>query len=262
MLSKAAKDLIIGGLPATVVVSGHTINVAKRYANQYTYEKFPAVTLEYGRCMTSAAPSLDDNTRETDHTKQTLVYVTGTTSYTLEKNFVMDIDEVVGVVGGVKYTFLPAEYELTGGTHPYHEYIHFLGATFPDNGTSFDVTFHHAWFRKYVGGLFTETLTINIWAKDVEVVKPGGGKTVINGILVADQLAEDVWKWLKYDAEDVASPCPFALRDIGNVMILDSQVVGEEIRRRQIEMDVLYINEWERTSKETIEDTEVTMNTG
>jgi hypothetical protein len=45
-------------------------------------------------------------------------------------------------------------------------------------------------------------------------------------------------------------------------MILDSQVVGEEIRRRQIDMEVIYVNEWERTMQESIETTEqqVTMN--
>jgi len=262
MLPKEAKDLIIKGMQSKVTVQGHTMNVFKRYANQYTYEQFPAITLEYTKLMTKLSPSLDDFTRVMDYTKQPLTYLIGTTTYTLDISFVLRIDEVVGKVGGVYYVFLPEEYEMSGGTPPFYTQIHFKGPTYPDTGTTIYVTYHHAWIRRYVGGGFVDGLVINIWAKDVEVDKPGGKKEYINGIVIADQLAEDVWKWLNYDAEEVADPCPFSIRGITDIMILDSQVVGEEIRRRQIEMEVIYVNEWERTMQETIEYTEqdVTIN--
>jgi len=262
MLGAEAKALIIKNLPNKVTVQGHSINTFKRYANQYTYEQFPAITLEYDKMMTKLAGSLDDFSRVLDHTKQPLTYTTGTNTYTLDISFVLRIDEVVGKVSGVDYIFLPEEYEMSGGTPPFYTQIHFKGPTYPDTGTTAYVTYHHAWIRRYVGGCFIDDLTINIWAKDVEVDKPGGKKEYLNGILIADQLAEDVWKWLNYDAEEVELPSPFSIRNISEVVVLDSQMVGEEIRRRQITMEVVYVNEWERTMQETIETTEqeVTIN--
>jgi hypothetical protein len=251
MLSAAQKRIIYQGLPTSVVVSGKTLTVVKRYVNQYTYEQFPAITLEYTNHQVEKPGTLDNNFKHVDHSTSIVHYLTGTSTYVLEMDYAMEIDEVVGLVGGVVTTLNPIWYELAGGTHPYHTSIKFLGPTYPDTNTDVSVTYHHAWVRRYVGGMFSDTLVVNIWTKDTESSTPLP-KAQLNGILIADQLAMDVWKFFKYNAEDITG-CLFALVGISNIADLDFQVVGEEVRRRQITMDVWYTELFELTEKEAIE---------
>jgi hypothetical protein len=261
MLSAAQKRIIYQGLPTSVVVSGKTLTVVKRYVNQYTYEQFPAITLEYSNHQVERPGTLDNNFKLTDQTTESIEFDELIDTYALEMDYAMDIIELTGVVAGNAYTFLTSEYQLVGGTHPYHTSVEFLGPTYPDDETDFTITYHHAWVRRYVGGMFSDTLIVNVWTKDAESSNPLP-KAQLNGILIADQLAMDVWKFFKYNAEDITG-CLFALVGISNIADLDFQVVGEEVRRRQITMDVWYTELFEMTVKESIEDVvveDMTMN--
>ena len=84
MLSRALRLLIYQGMPDTITVDDKIFNVAKRYANQYEGEVFPAVTLDYRNISEPKTPNLDRVRRKDIEFTETLRYTEPTSFTTIQ----------------------------------------------------------------------------------------------------------------------------------------------------------------------------------
>ena len=252
MLSRAQRKLIYQGMPEEITIEGKTFTVAKRYANQYKAEVFPAVTLRFGGLTDPKTLNLDRVRRKEVNSTVSDTYVTGTDLYELDPDYAMSISSVVGVVSGSAYTFDPTEYQLANqGPTGYYSQIEFLGPTKPDNGSTFSVTYKHAWVRSWQGGEFRDVVSVEVWAKDSEIETPAGEKKFVNGMLIVQELVEIFTQWFRYFCDDLSNE--FTVDSVSEVRDLDGTVEGEEERRRQFDVHIAHVESVEKTKVATIE---------
>lgn len=174
-------------------------------------------------------------------------------AYRLSVNYAYEVVEVKGTVSGSEYTFDPSEYQLVEeGPTGFYKSIQFLGPTYPDDETYFTVTYKHAWVREWQGGEFTDSLSVNVWAKDYKDKTPTGDEIFINGILIAQSIAEYINQWFRYNCDDLSDS--FTVDSVTEIRDLDGTIEGEMERRRQFDVVIAHVESVEKTKVATVEE--------
>lgn len=250
MLTRSLKNQIYKMIPTLYQVSGQTITVPIRYANQWEVDVWPCIVLEYTKLTGNVFTPLDKTRLTTNEKTDNIKYVAGTHIYTLSMTKCKDIVEVIGYYTGLIHTFVKGiDYKLTGDT------IEWITGDKPDGDTIFDITFTSSWIRTVVGGEKYDNLSINVYTKDYGVVKDG---TFINGVLLADEIAGQLHKFFEFEAENSIDLVMVTQQDITN---LDDLTPGEYQRRRQFDVHMRHLesHETQLPNIDEVEEPEVTV---
>lgn len=235
-------------IPSIYEISGQTIQVPIRYANQWEVDEWPCIVLEY-TIITGNVFTPHDKVRLTTNERcDTIKYVTGTTIYPLSLTKCKNIVSVTGYRNGLLYTFVKGvSYQLSGDT------IVWIGAPTPDANTEFEVVFTASWIHKLLGGEKYDNLSVNVYTKDYGNVDDG---TFINGVLLADEIAGALHRFFEFEAENSLDLVIVAQPDINN---LDGLTPGEYQRRRQFDVHMRHLESYEtkQPSIDVVEDVEV-----
>jgi len=236
MITYDTKVQIHRNIPTQYDVKGVTIQVAKRYANQFAAEILPAVTLEYGPQSNKVFDYLNMYRFITQVSVDEHRYRDGINKYLFDIVPVDEIRSVVGMVSGSDYTFDSTEYQLTSNK------IEFLGPTYPDVDSNFYPTYHHNVVRNFYGGVFYDTLTVEAWSDDI---KSNG--TFLNGIVVVDKIIGDLWDLLYMNelSGDWESVPGVLVSNLSSIRNLDDLTGTQFRRRRQFDCWVRHVIEQE-----------------
>jgi hypothetical protein len=145
-------------------------------------------------------------------------------SYNLQIQPADEILSVTGVKAGIPYTW-PVGTAIIGGGGV----VLFTGDV-PDDGTTFYVTYRHTVIREFRGGVFADMISVNVWAQDFV-----SGTQRINGIIVADRIAEALHTWALLSCELSYG----VVVNVSSIRNLDYLLNSEFERRRQFD---IYIN--------------------
>lgn len=228
MLGYDVKKSIYDLIPVDYTVRGFTVHVAKRYANQFVADVFPAITLKYAMLGVESFRPLDNIRNMVQITKDTNTYTTGTTKYDLEIERTDEIKKVWGVVAGASYVFDPIEYQLLTLTNE----LEFLGPNYPDDGSTFYVRYHHDLIRVFLGGEFYDLVSFSAWADDEYI--DAATSTRINGIVIAEKVANDLRKFMMYNLDVNGT----VITNASLIRDLDDLAGAEYHRRRQFDLRV------------------------
>jgi len=247
MLDNDIRRQIYYEMPSQFTIKGIEFKVPKRYANQFFAEVFPAIVLQYTEYDNVIFEPLTGLRLKTGHSTDAITFETGVTIYNLQVVPVRKILRVVGKVGGVTYEFKQEEFALVNS-----DKIQFLGPTFPDDGSEVLITYSHKWVRQFQGCEIYDNLSVNVYAQDYKY----NGKT-LNGILIAEHIANVIKHWLKYSL-DIPGVVVRQVSELRDLDVLTQQPI---IRRRQFDARVVY-TETVETRVETVEEVEWTITLG
>lgn len=236
MIPYDTKKLIYNNIPIQYQVKGETVQVAKRYANQFVAEIFPTVTIDYGPQSNLVFDYLNMYRCVTQKSTDKHRYRDGITKYTFDITPVDLIYLVTGIVGGEAYTFLTTEYQLVSNQ------IEFLGPNYPDVDSDFYATYHHQVVRQFLGGVYYDTLTIDSWGEDMR-----SNGTFINGIVLVDKIIKDLWElfYLNEMSENWTVVPGVLVSNLSSIRNLDETTGTEFRRRRQFDCWVRHVIEQE-----------------
>ncbi len=245
MLSAALKKIIYDLIPTNVTVDGIAFVGNKRYANQHLAEpSYPSIVLNYSLTDNNIYMPFSSWRKSSNKSEQTFTYATGTNDYDVTYYPLKAIESIVGTVLGVAYTFDPAEYTILDT-----DTIRFLGPTYPDDTTTFEVTYTHKLVRQIIGSELYDNLSVNIYAEDYY---NESNQDNVNGIKIAVALTDLVKKFFKY-FNRLQSNDDIVVRDVSDVRDLDELMQEPEKRRRQFDVHLAHV-ESEELTVETIEE--------
>ena len=236
------RKVLFNSIPSSFVVQGYTITTHKRYANQFNPDELttgPTITLEYPEVERGFQLPLNkvrsvDTYRIEEHT-----YTGVTTLFNMSFKFpdtrMMAVDYIEAIVGGVTIVIPPVNYvrKLNGlsilDSTPANQ-IDFIGPIYPDVGTSFTIKFNVQWVIVTLGGEFTDSLSINVYA--IDSVSPS-----IHGTVLAMEISRQVRELFQFglNISDIV------IEEVSPIKDLDSlQAVIDYSRRRQFNCQLRY----------------------
>lgn len=264
MLSEAQKKVIMRNIPEKAVISEVAFDITKVYANQFNYDRFPAVVLEYVNqsAFRGHWPILNNLMSLNDQRWDEKVrYSTGTLIYELDAPQPDELIEVVGTVSSVAHTFVigdsgPGEVFLN-----VNRKIEFTGVTLPDADTMFLSTYKFRGVDIVKGNEVNDFLHVNIYAENFREKDEGlAGRTPrqLNGIIIADEIAKLIHLWFRY-TEDIfdsdGNRVKVVLKAEEQIRNLDDLTEVEYRRRRQFGVAIGHIESTTETvgSIETVD---------
>jgi hypothetical protein len=165
---------------------------------------------------------------------------------TFECDHVKSVQEVTGTVGGLPYTFDPAEYELIEeGPAGFFKALKFLGPNIPDANTDVTIDYTSACLWRTLAAMKSDNLLVNVYCDDVF-----DGERKINGIKLCNYIAMKVHQWFEYTFQDNT----MTVGIVGPIQDGDYEVEGEIIRRKYFTIPIIYWEVLEETPLETIEE--------
>ena len=231
MLSETLKQEIYETLPKTFIVGSTTISPTFMYANQFDYEKYPAITLNYFDLGTvSWVPVnyvIEVQNIDQEKDDETKTFHSGTSSYILDNGFITSIDTVSGTVSGSPYTFSSADYEISENKTS----ILFTGTTLPDDNTDFAVDYKYRMLKRVLGGVYEVMLAVNIY--DIDYRDPS-----LSSIKIVDTISQELQKWFEYQfCDEIENINTGNISEIRNE---DEAMDGKYRRRRVFEVIIRY----------------------
>lgn len=245
MLSAEMQSDFFSELPSSIDYNGHTIDIHKRYANQFVGDEFPTITLMYYNSGVVNYIYLNYVKKYTDTSSETFTY--NDSEYDLEVLEPNNIDQVMGYVDGTYGVVDDDYYDLvvTGdeGTLVFNQDL--------DEGTKFTVTYSHDKISAEYGGEFSDFVQIDIYTKDIKE-----GDDYINGILLNKEIVRNLEKTIRFGIDNPN----YVIRSVSSSNDL-TNISGEQyVYRRQFDVEIAY-NDTFIEYHDKLEEVNYTLNT-
>ena len=229
MLTIAQKKEVYQQIPKAFTVEGTEFNATTVYASQYLEDVFPAIVLNYAWTRPIHVPAnqlrgwsalLKDNSNT--------IAATSSLSYALSIGYVTELVSVAGTKGGVAFDFDISKITIDSDDA---QTITFDVTERPDSGTNFTVEFKHSMIEKTRGGIYSDVLSVNVYAQNHR-----SGASQIAGAKIVEIIAQGLKEFFDYEfaASDILS---WVISDIRN---LDAFVESDYRYRRQFDVGLRY----------------------
>ncbi len=165
MLTDTQINRIYNSIPTEYDVLSDKYNPSIRYANQWNWEDFPTIILDYSDHSLEPNPLMSGGYKKVlVNDSETFDYFSSKSIYSFEVNDVYKINEVSGVKDGSSYIFPDSSYyfnDVALGEEG-DEYIEWVGET-PDDGTEFTVDYDKNMLQFKKDKNYFDRLHINVY---------------------------------------------------------------------------------------------------
>lgn len=224
MLSIEQKKEVYSSIPKVFEVEGIDFTATTVYSNQYLEDTFPATVLNYAWTREIFAPFNQlRNIEILEKSKIDTIAATSSLSYALSLGYVIELTEVSGIKDGGSFDFDISK--ITIGSEA--QIITFDATEHPDVGTNFTVNFDYSMIQKTRGGIYSDILSINVYAQNHRVVA-----SEVPGHKIADVVTQDLKEYFDYEFS-INGILGWVISDIRN---LDAFVESDYRYRRQFDV--------------------------
>jgi len=224
MLNIAQKAEVYKSIPKSFTVEGTEFTPTVVYSNQYLEDVFPAIVLNYLWTKPIDVPFNQlRGWSVLSKDKSDTIAATSSLTYSLSVGYVTSLTKVLGTKDDSPFDFDISKITIGNDAQT----ITFDATERPDSGTDFTVEFKHSMVKKTRGGIYSDILSVNIYAQNHR-----SGTSQIAGAKIAEAIAQGLKEFFDYQFS-VSGILSWVISDIRN---LDAFVESDFRYRRQFDV--------------------------